>query len=419
MVAAGTVSGATAGIAMHDTGGTPPGSSMNLRRIVNWLNPRSPRRAMPDTNAWIDSWNARPENPVGSTGRAWAEAICPGESRSVDFSTVTAATEEDYLLEVDVAKNRSMHSLPKFLFSIPGGRVLGPEGYIISPDNQLLTDLSYSFKSDEPFPVFKRRRFPRLERLKGTYAVLSYPASGNYYHWLLETLPNLKALAPHLSTLDGIFVPKLRRFHVDSLAACGVNPGKLLEITCRDFFACEHLLVQSFSSAWALQSWVPGWLKQSLVTAAAPGTGKKLYLSRSDASWRKVSNEPAVTRLLESAGYESLVLSSLTCTEQANLFGSAVSIISAHGAGLANLVFCRPGTRVLEIFPTRWTSLCYLQLSQLVGCDYRYMIAAPLGQDRQQILEDSRHIPIASRQQGVDLEIPLDKLARYLEQEVD
>ena len=38
--------------------------------------------------------------------------------------------------------------------------------------------------------------------------------------------------------------------------------------------------------------------------------------------------------------------------EQILLFQSADFIIGPHGAGLANLLFCEPGTKVIELMPS-------------------------------------------------------------------
>ena len=49
--------------------------------------------------------------------------------------------------------------------------------------------------------------------------------------------------------------------------------------------------------------------------------------------------------------FEEIFLENLSFTEQINLFANSHTIVSPHGAGLANLVFSRPSTNVIEIFP--------------------------------------------------------------------
>ena len=50
-------------------------------------------------------------------------------------------------------------------------------------------------------------------------------------------------------------------------------------------------------------------------------------------------------------GFEIVHLEDMPIVAQMELFGNADYIVAAHGAGLANLLFCAPGTRVLELTP--------------------------------------------------------------------
>jgi capsular polysaccharide biosynthesis protein len=49
-------------------------------------------------------------------------------------------------------------------------------------------------------------------------------------------------------------------------------------------------------------------------------------------------------------------------------------VVGAHGAGLANLLFCTPGTKVLELFAPRCVNLCYWVISNHAGLNYHYLL---------------------------------------------
>jgi len=53
---------------------------------------------------------------------------------------------------------------------------------------------------------------------------------------------------------------------------------------------------------------------------------------------------------------------------------NAEAIIAPHGAGLTNLVFCAPGARVVELFPSL-TVDCYYRLSVDLGLEYGFVKA--------------------------------------------
>ena len=44
-------------------------------------------------------------------------------------------------------------------------------------------------------------------------------------------------------------------------------------------------------------------------------------------------------------------MSELTFVDQVSLFNNIDQVVGLHGAGFANIVFCKPGTKVLELKP--------------------------------------------------------------------
>jgi capsular polysaccharide biosynthesis protein len=86
-----------------------------------------------------------------------------------------------------------------------------------------------------------------------------------------------------------------------------------------------------------------------------------------------VLNEDKLIHLLESYGFKGVLLSTLPFTKQAELFASAKVIISAHGAGLANLSFCREGTHVIELFSKHYVKPTYQIISKRGKLNYKYI----------------------------------------------
>lgn len=113
------------------------------------------------------------------------------------------------------------------------------------------------------------------------------------------------------------------------------------------------------------------------ITPPPAGSGKRLYLSRGDAALRRVKNEDQVLKLLTPLGFEGIMVSHLPFPEQAALFAGADVIVSPHGAALANLMFCRPGTKMLEVFPENYFNDCYIRMSKAMGLDNRFLIGGP------------------------------------------
>ena len=60
--------------------------------------------------------------------------------------------------------------------------------------------------------------------------------------------------------------------------------------------------------------------------------------------------------------------------EQAAMFASAAVIVATHGAALANLVFSRPGTTVIELMGTNTASPVFAFLAWRRGLDYHMIM---------------------------------------------
>jgi capsular polysaccharide biosynthesis protein len=66
---------------------------------------------------------------------------------------------------------------------------------------------------------------------------------------------------------------------------------------------------------------------------------------------RTIANLGEVQAALSGYAFETVYLEGMSMAEQILLFQSAAFIVAPHGAGLANLLFCEPGTGVVELSP--------------------------------------------------------------------
>lgn len=73
-----------------------------------------------------------------------------------------------------------------------------------------------------------------------------------------------------------------------------------------------------------------------------------------------------------------VTLESLSVAEQVSLMVGAKAVVAAHGAGLTNLVFCQPHTKVIEIFSPQYVPSCYWSLSDRLDLNYYYLEGEPI-----------------------------------------
>jgi hypothetical protein len=79
------------------------------------------------------------------------------------------------------------------------------------------------------------------------------------------------------------------------------------------------------------------------------GPKRRLYISRADASGRRILNENVIVDRLKRLGFERLVLAEMSVPEIVSAFANAEIILSPHGSGLTNILFSPPGAQVIEI----------------------------------------------------------------------
>ena len=117
-------------------------------------------------------------------------------------------------------------------------------------------------------------------------------------------------------------------------------------------------------------------------------------MSRRKAPSRKLVNEAKVLEILGSLNFHPFYAEDHSIRETAAVFAGCESIIGVHGSGFANLAFCSPGTRVVDILAPRHLDPYYWILANLTGSSYAYIFGEgerlPEGTDlvREKIDED-------------------------------
>jgi capsular polysaccharide biosynthesis protein len=95
----------------------------------------------------------------------------------------------------------------------------------------------------------------------------------------------------------------------------------------------------------------------------------RLFISR-EHSRRRIGNEAELSRFLHAEGFVNVILENHTVREQAALFDQAEIVVGFHGAGMTNVLFCRSGTKVVEIFNPDFIVNNYWPLCDQLGLRY-------------------------------------------------
>lgn len=265
----------------------------------------------------------------------------------------------------------SAESFPEFTACLPQGRVFGA-GSVLAPDGtRIARDVSLDFgKSADTHWLLTYTKIPPPQSVAGTTAVIATTLGSGYGHWLLDELPRMLILPR--DEAESLIAHASHSFSRDALHHWGWS-GPILNPARDAHFQCEQLLIPSLVGT-VVQPTRRGLDLITDFTSGFPSTrspfGERIYLTRETARRRRVTNEPQLWSELQAAGFAKIQLEHLTWTEQINVFRQAKIIVSPHGAGLANLVFCRPGTRVVELFNRSYVHGCYARVASLQHLDY-------------------------------------------------
>ena len=295
-------------------------------------------------------------------------------------------------LRQQLAMDRDYEWPATFVVSIPNGRVWG-SGYIITPDDQLLDDVSYDFRTRRwsLFPktssIVRYWRWSKLVRIDGRVAVLSTEGADIFYHWFFQLLPRFELLRRagiDLEHIDYFVVNDLSKsFQRDSIAALGIGQNKIIESSKIPYLRARELVVPSIPiGGGCYRPWMCQFLRTTFRGDDLSGRSwtapRRLYISRGLASYRRVLNEGDVVDLLRQYGFEEIKLEGLSLRQQAAALTSCEAIVAPHGAGLSNIVFCEPGTKIIEIFSPELVNGIFWRLASQLGLDYYYIVGEGL-----------------------------------------
>jgi len=205
----------------------------------------------------------------------------------------------------------------------------------------------------------------------------------NYYHYLMFFLTKLDPgvfYAPQWRSGSGIpcvVAPDgLAGYQADSLVRfCELFSAPCITLEEKSCIRVQNLAIPIIFRNGGL---VPhplikrslGMLRQCFLPNESSSKKNKVYISRRDSKNRILENEPEIEDIVSAYGFEVVSLTGLSLPAQIEIFANASHIIAPHGAGLANIVFCKVSTKILEIHMISYHNWCYRRLAGIYGLRY-------------------------------------------------
>ncbi len=317
----------------------------------------------------------------------------------------------DGVYSCDGQAKTAFESPETFVTSLPNGRAwIVPQKNswmicnaiaIIDEQDRFLPELSREYPGELPgcenqhstqhrFLNLKPEELPPLEKIDGTVAVLAGLSGNVYFHWMVDILPRIEILhrwGVNLEEIDGFLVNSCQQpFQRETLKALGIPEYKIIESDRHPYIQAKKLIVPSFAG-------YLGWLstqgleflrrvfsrekshtlQKTFASDRKNSYPERIYISRSKCSYRRVINEEKVIDFLSGFGFVPVLLESMTFQEQISLFARAKVIVAPHGSGLTNIIFCSPGTKVIELTSPNYIRHYYWAIGQQLNLENYYL----------------------------------------------
>jgi len=205
------------------------------------------------------------------------------------------------------------------------------------------------------------------------------PLWSNYFHWTVETLPKLYWFERYQDIFSKakILLPaNTSSWMMESLSILGFEESDLIRVNSSITNVDELLLPSKIEPIPEYANWMRD---RALDSIKHPKENSRVYISRKNATKRRVLNDNEVISKLRTRGFKPYVLEELTVKDQIRLFANAEVVVGPHGAGFANLIYAE-NPCVIELFGNKRLNT-YHRLCELLHLDYEAIYCEADGED--------------------------------------
>ena len=263
---------------------------------------------------------------------------------------------------------------PIFWSHHQNARLVGPTLVLLDERKRVGIESAYGpgFVLDDPAYGQFRRSAPIT--LQGSWTSVVSQWSAGFPHWFIDVLPRLAVLPEFPRDTRVLVPPEVNSYRRDTLAWLGL--AERIRPTREDHLRIEHFFFSSPTNITGLfDPYAAAFCRRSFRPRAdrSFASPKRFFVHRVNAV-RGLVNEEEVLRFFQERGWPIIDTQALTMAQQIQLFANAEQVCALHGAALANLLWCQPGCRVLELVPSTFLNGVYEGLAEAVGVDYAFLL---------------------------------------------
>jgi hypothetical protein len=263
---------------------------------------------------------------------------------------------------------------PIFTAFIPHARLVGGSLAPMDGRKRLVKEACYGDRYCMDEPSFNQCIPFSSVALQGDWTSMTGRFSSGYYHWMTDDLPRLASLR-HMPPQTRILTREpLSGYQRESLRLIGLEE-RVHPVSGRHFTVERFHFSSPVGMTGCTNPFVVSWLREQYAGYLRPGTElpEKLFVLRRGKT-RGIINQDELAENLMCRGWVAIDLEEYSIERQVALFANASHIIAEHGAALTNLLWCRPGTKVLELCAHNFLNGCYEGIALCAGLDHRFEI---------------------------------------------
>jgi capsular polysaccharide biosynthesis protein len=228
---------------------------------------------------------------------------------------------------------------------------LNPHAVISSNDKLVFSESCCYGMDPNKHWIFNQIKLSKCTELDGKAFMLGGRA--NYWHLLSEELPSLYRLKKNgfkINDFDHLIIHESKyNFQNEIYDLFEIPKIKFVELKSNQHVQAKQLFF--FSPIYQPDIDALTWTRDYLLKFAKeePQSKKRLFICRESSNSKRIVDNKEINELLIKYDFEILKPENYTVKEQIELFKNSSFVIGAHGAALANLMFCKPKTNVIEI----------------------------------------------------------------------
>jgi capsular polysaccharide biosynthesis protein len=308
------------------------------------------------------------------------------KEKNLDHKNITISKIDNSIIQ-------KFHNKSYQVYQIKNARVYNDtvENVAIINQNQILDKISYQQQNGKlcqaNSSVILSKGTPRIKKkIKSNLFILSQGASGNenYFHWMFDIIPKLRILNEvyKYEKIDFFYFSKLKKWQKDILDIMGLKNIKILNsnvyrhVQAKEIIAVDHPWYEKgyiLDEVNNIPHWIVEWLREIFISKAEHfDSNDKIFIDRSESKFKhcQIINDIEVSNFLESKGFTKYKVGQLPFKRQISLFKNAKIIVGAHGAAFANLIFCEPRTKIIEIKPKNHPNYFSRKISEINNLNY-------------------------------------------------